>query len=349
MSDLAELIHQRLDAVDVPPPDLAAVHRQGDRIRGRRVIGVVSAGIAAVVVAGLVVGQLSGGGGGAGSEGRGIEPIGRLDVSAGLRAYAAPGGEIHLGGRTFPAARLDFLDTDAAATPYGVLFYDAGRPRLLDESGAVVDLEPGAEKTDFHPTAKVDSQQPLVAYGVTLGGVPLVVVRDLSTDAVVARHEVPGDAVIDGIDDGVVLVRTGDGTFAWDSRVAEMQQLSGRKTRVADVRNGVLLYDGPTPDGPAAAAYRLVPGAIDAQLTFDGGHVLYWSNRLDSTDGGRPIVLDQKATFFTVDTDGSILAAGAGPGSTSRVYDCEVPSGRCVELDPVDTLHGDPIFIGNDM
>ncbi len=160
-------------------------------------------GLAAVLAVGVVVGQL--GGGDPESQGRDIAPIGRLDLSGGLRAYAAPGGEIHLGGRSFPAKRLEFLDTDAAATPYGVLFYDAGRPRLLDESGAIVDLEPGADQTDFHPTAKADSQAPLVAYGATLGGVTLVVVRDLSTDEVIARHEVPADAVIDGIDDGVVL------------------------------------------------------------------------------------------------------------------------------------------------
>ncbi len=92
-----------------------------------------------------------------------------------------------------------------------------------------------------------------------------------------------------------------------------------------------------------------MPGAIDAQLTYDGGHVLYWSNRLEPTDGGRPIVLDQQATFFTVDTDGSILAVAPGRDATSTVYDCEVPSGRCTELGPLETSHGDPMFIGNDM
>lgn len=346
MNDLAELIHDRLDAVDIPPPDLAAVHRQGERIRGRRIVGAVSAGIAAVVAVGLVVGQL---GGGADGRDRGIEPIGRLDVSEGLRAYAAPAGEIHLGGRTFPAARLEFLDTDAAATPYGVLFYDAGRPRLLDESGAVVDLEPGADRTGFHPTAKSDSQLPLVAYGVTLGGVPLVAVRDLATGEVVARHEVPADAVIDAIDAGVVFVRTADGTFTWNSGAAEMEQLSGPKTRVADVRNGVVLYDGPAPDGPAAAAYRLVPGGIDAELTHDGGHILYWSNRLEPTDGGKPVVLDEKGAWFAVDTDGSILVAGVGKGVAHPMFDCEVPSGTCTELGPLKAEHGDPMFIGVDM
>ena len=40
MSDSPELIHERLDAVDVPPPDLAGrpAGRQGYRIRGRRAV-----------------------------------------------------------------------------------------------------------------------------------------------------------------------------------------------------------------------------------------------------------------------------------------------------------------------
>ena len=111
----------------------------------------------------------------------------------------------------------------------------------------------------------------------------------------------------------------------------------------------MLLYDGPAPDGPAAAAYRLVPGAIDAQLTYDGAHILYWSNKLEPTDGGKPIVLDQKATFFAIDTDGSILAAAFAKGGGAIVYDCEVPSGACTDLGPMTTRGGDPMFIGVDM
>ena len=129
------------------------------------------------------------------SQGRDIAPIGRLDFSDGLRAYAAPDDEIHLGGRTFSGGaagvprhrrRRDAATACCSTTP-------AARA-LLDESGTVVDLEPGAEKTDFHPTAKVDSQAPLVAYGADPRRCcPLVVVRDLSTDEVAARHEVPAE------------------------------------------------------------------------------------------------------------------------------------------------------------
>jgi hypothetical protein len=237
-----------------------------------------------------------------------------------------------------------------------VLFYDRGRPMLLDESGDVVELEPGADKGGFHPTAKADSQAPVGAYGVTRDGGSEVVVRDLAADEVVATHTVPGGTVIDGIDGGVVFLRTEDGTTTWDSRTDGEQELAGPQTSVADARNGVILYDGPTPRGPAAAAYRLVKGAIDAQLTFDGGHVLYWSSTLESTDGGAPVVLDAGATrpgpttgWWAVDIDGSILTAVPGPGNTNTVYDCEVPSGACTGLGPLTTEHGDPEFIGVDM
>ena len=86
--DLAELIHDRLDAVDVPPPDLAAVHRRGDRIRSRRAVGVATAGIAAVVAVGLVVGQV--GGGESDPRGQEIAPIGQLDFSRGPAGVRRP-------------------------------------------------------------------------------------------------------------------------------------------------------------------------------------------------------------------------------------------------------------------
>jgi hypothetical protein len=195
-----------------------------------------------------------------------------------------------------------------------------------------------------------------VAYSVIRDGRATVTVRNLATDEVVARHDIPGGAVIDGIDRGVVLLRTRAGTDAWDTRTDEVRGLAGPGTRVADVRNGVLLYTGPAPDGPAASSYRLVRGAIDAQLTYDGAHVLYWSSRLEPTGDGPPVVLDKGDSgagpaygWWAIDTDGSVLTAVPGKGSRSEVYDCEVPSGRCADLGPLTTLHGDPMFIGVDM
>jgi hypothetical protein len=130
---LRDVLHDELDTIAVPPGDLAGIRRRGRRIRGTRWAAV---GGAAVLVAGLVVGltQLSG----SAPNDRGVQPIGKLDYSHGLRAYADPGAEIHLGGRTFPAGRLGNLDVEGAATPYGVVFYDRGVPSLLDESGRIV-------------------------------------------------------------------------------------------------------------------------------------------------------------------------------------------------------------------
>ncbi|MBZ5740129.1 hypothetical protein [Nocardioides mangrovi] len=346
MTGLAELLHDRLDDVPVPPADLDRVEQQGRRIRRRRRAPLVVGAVVLVAVAGYA---LRPGGADDRSERR-IDPIGRLDFGDGLRAYADPGRVVHLGDRTVPAADLEALDTDAAATPFGIVFYADGVPMLLEESGDSVPLQPGAERGDFLPTSKADSVNPWVAYGATVDGQPTVVVRDLARGTVVATHPVPGDTVIDALDDGVVFLRTGEGTTVWDPATDTESDLAGPRTSVADVRGGVVLYDGQRPSGPAAPAYRLVEGAIDAQLTFDGAHVLYWSNRLEPTDGGDPIVLDHQGTFFAVDTDGSILMAGSqrgAPGDT--FYDCEVPSGTCVELGTLRMTGGDPMFIGVDM
>ncbi|HYF73843.1 MAG TPA: hypothetical protein VD864_13525 [Nocardioides sp.] len=344
-TDLREVLHERLDRLAPPPGDLDVVRRRGRRLRRGRQAAV--GGVAVAAVAACTAAILAVGGAGDGGGTRGIDPVGRLDFSQGLRAYAAPGAEIHLGGRTFPADRLAFLDTDAAATPEGVLFYDDGVPRLLRETGEVTDLEPDAGGIDGHPTAKVDSTGAVAAYAAALDGDLVVRVRDLASGELLASTSVPPGTVIDAIDAGAVFLRTGDGTDRWDTATGEQRGFAGPETRVADVRNGVVLYDGPAPDGPDAADYRLVPGAIDAQLTYDGRHVLSWSHRLESTDGGAPIVLERKATFFAIDTDGSVLAAEYGDPAT--VYDCEVPSGRCTELGPLTTRHGDPMFIGVDM
>ena len=346
-TDLADQIRTRVDALPAPSGDLDAVRRAGGRIRRRR--RVAAGAGAAVIVCAAAFALWPDGADSLGSD-RGVQPIGQLDFSQGLRAYADPYNEVHLGGRTFPADELGNLDTDGAATPYGVVFYDHGRASLLDESGKTTPLEPSSTRGDYRPTPMVDSRQPLVAYGATIDGTPHVVVHDFDHPGdPVATMEVSTDTQIEAVDGGVVILWSSDGSQVWDPRTGDVTGLGGPKTRIADVRNGVVLYDGPAPDGPAASDFRLVPGAIDAQLTFDGGHVLYWSNKLESTDGGAPIVLDRKATFFAVDTDGSILAAAFAKGGGAEVYDCAIPSGACEDLGHLPTTGGDPMFMGNDM
>ena len=93
-----------------------------------------------------------------------------------------------------------------------------------------------------------------------------------------------------------------------------MVPIAGPGTVVAGVRSGTVLYAGEEPDGLKDSTWDLVPGAIDAQLTFDGDYVLYWSSRLEPTHpGGHAVMLEQGPVkgngFWTIDTDGTVLVA----------------------------------------
>lgn len=364
-TDLRTALAERIDAAEPPPGDLNRVLHDATTIRRRRRTAAVgAAGLAAVVGAGVIgFATMAGEDGlGAGIDESHYASIGALDFSHGVRAYADPGYEIHLGGRTFPADDLEWLDTDAVATPYGIVFFDAGRPMLLDGSGEFTVLDSSAAEAPggFHPTAKADVAGDLVAWATWTEGLATVTVRDMSTGDDVATVDVEcgtsecKDVVIDGIDGGVVFVRDDDGTRTWDSETGEWSDFAGPKTRVADVRNGVVLYDGPAPTAPGD--WQLVAGAIDAQLSFDGKHVLYWSSTLEpSAPGAGPIVLEQGpadgkgASWWTFDTDGTVLVATGKNYGDFTVYDCELPSGACAELGPLNPKGGDPQFIGNDM
>lgn len=356
---LRETLHGRLDGLQPPPGDVVRARRAGARRRSAR------RGLAAVCAVGLVGGLTYGTLRVAGPDPDSVLPdypsLGRLDFDDGLRAYAAPGQEIHLGGRTFDASDLEYLDTDAVATPFGIVFYDSGRPMLLDETGEVSALVEGPveARDDFHPTAKADSAAPHVAWAVLDDGTATITVRDMATGDDVDTLEVDcgdcADLVIDALDGGVVLFRTSAGTRGWRVGRASTFELAGPETRVADLRNGTLLYDGPIPTGAVPERYLLVPGAVDAQLTFDGRHVLEWSSRLQPAGpGGQPLRLDEGPLrglgFWTIDTDGSVLVATlTGKYPRYTVFDCEVPSGACTRLGPLTPESGDPMFIGNDM
>jgi hypothetical protein len=304
---------------------------------------------------------LRGGGGGDDSVSVPSIATGPMDLSHGLRAYGDPGGQVRMGGRSFPAKDMEWLDTDAAATSAGIVFFQDGRPFLLDETGRPTSLWDGPvdDPKGWHPTAKNDASGDAVAFAVRNGDRLRVVVRNLATTATVS---LPVDCdgpsgcdklVVDGIDSGTVFVRTAAGTFTWRYAAGkggdELAPFAGRRTRVADVRSRTVLYDGPRPE-VTLEGWTYVAGAIDAQLTFDGAHVLYWSPDLEPVDpAGRTIHLDlpDDAQFFTVDTDGSILAATTG--DPARFFDCEVPSGACEPIGDLQMTGGDPLFIGNDM
>ncbi len=361
-TDLRELLEQRIDAIPPGTGDLVRGRSAGRRRRGRRRAALGSAAAAAVVlVGGTAAVVLDDGpqGWDVASVRAGYASLGALDFSEGVRAYGDPGGLVYLGGREFPAEDLEWLDTDAVATSSGIVFFDDGRPVLLDGSGDFTELVVGPldRAPGFHPTAKAEAAEPVVAWATLRDGQATITVRDLATGEDVASVEPDcgrcDGLVIDGLDGGVVFVRDRSGTRTWDSATGEWSDFAGPATRVADVRNGVVLYDGPAPTDPGD--WRLVAGAIDAQLSYDGGHVLSWSSTLEpTTPGGTPVVLEQGPAggglgFWTFDTDGSVLVMTAKRYPVFTAYDCVLPSGACEKVGVLEPTGGDPVFIGNDM
>ena len=362
-TDLERLVEQHLgqhlDTVMVPSADLDAVERRGRALRSRRRVAGVGAAAAAALVVGtaVAVSPWSTSPGGAGGTDRQPEiSVGQLDLSQGLRAHGSPDGRLSLGGRLVEAEQAEYLDTDAAATSYGVVFFDRGRPQLLGADGTVEPLVEGlpAAPGGFHPTAKADAREPWVAWVVLDEEGARLQVYDLEQREVVASDAIGcgtddcSDVVVDGLDSGTVFVRNAEGTWMWSVEGRRYGKIAGPKTRVADVRNRVVLYDGPPITLPLSA-WRFIPGPIDGELSFDGEHLLYWSPRLEPTAGGKPVTLDvpDDALFFTFDTDGSVLVATTG--DSARFFDCELPSGRCASLGEMEMVGGDPMFMGNDM
>jgi hypothetical protein len=375
--DIREILAAHLNDVDPPESDLTAVKHQGRALRRRRTGGIVTASILAVTAVGLTASQLVSGGGHGGGKGDPLVSshhhyvtLAAFNVTQGLRAFADPAttGLIHLGDRSYPRKDMDYLDTDASATPYGMVFFDKDqKPRLLGSDGKVVALGdgPSAPLKGFHPSSKMDSQRPLVAWTENHGSLVRVVVYNLSSRSTVSTRDVPcspkdcSKIKVDGLDDGVAFVRAPDGTYIWRVDGNTWTQLGGPKLRVADVRNGTILWADQAPTMPHGT-WRFVEGKIDAQLTFDGKNVLYWSNRLaPTTPGGKTIQLSAGATdsgWYTFDTDGSVLVAvetngNSQPSSVVKadVFDCAIPSGSCTKIGAISTEGGDPEFIGDDM
>lgn len=362
--NLTDGLTEHLQDVTPPPPDL---DRVVDRGRRRRRARMTAQAAAMVLVAGAIGGTamlLRAGAGGVVNEPPPLS-TGPMDLSQGLRAYGDPGRVVVLGGRTVSAKDLSedgwlYLDTDAAATPKGIVYFRSGAPWLLTAAGTSRPLwtADAEDPKGWHPTAKADAREPVVAFAVIKDGKVTLVVRGLDSDV---RTTIPVDCdgpsgcdklVVDGIDSGVVFVRTSTGTYTWrytDDRTTGLEPFAGAKTRVADVRNRTVLYDGPRPT-VTLEGWRYVAGAIDAQLTFDGAHVLYWSPDLKPVEPGDATIhldLPKSAQFFTVDTDGSILAATVE--DPTRFFDCELPSGACEQIGELQVTGGDPQFIGNDM
>jgi len=362
--DLRDLIEERINAVPPAAGDIDRVRSAGRRIRRRRRTGVASVATALVLAGGtwaVIAEDDPMPGEDMAPDRTSFASLGALDFSEGVRAYGDPGKFVSLGGRKIPAEDLEWLDTDAVATVSGIVFFDDGRPMLLDGSGDYTELVKGPldQAPGFHPTAKAEAAEPVVAWATLRDGQATITVRNLATGEDVANVRPDcdrcSDLVIDGIDGGVVFVRDSAGTRTWDSATGEWSDFAGSETRVADVRNGVVLYTGPVPTDPGE--WSLVAGAVDSQLSYDGGHVLSWSSTLEPTTPDRAqIVLERGPAvgdgpgWWTFDTDGSVLVAtGKNYGGDYTVYDCVLPAGACEEIGALAPNGGDPMFIGNDM
>ena len=125
----------------------------------------VTAVLAAMAASGAALVMSDDDDGGRGADTSQYASLGALDFSHGARAYADPGGELHLAGRTFPAKDLDYLDTDAVATSYGLVFFDGGRPMLLGADGKVVALVDGPLSTTPTASTRRPSADPVRGLG----------------------------------------------------------------------------------------------------------------------------------------------------------------------------------------
>ena len=369
---LSRAIAEEVTTVAQPVPDLRDAVRRGRGIRRRRsIVAVALPMVAVAVIASVAIGTARTGprdAGLAAPRPQTFAPVGMLDYSEGLRAFASPDedGKVWIGGRSFPAEDKGYLDTDATATPFGLLFFDrAGQAHLLGPDGNDQTLAPApvGQDLDIRHSAKADARLPLAAFTQPSAGGVTVVLSDLKTGRTLDRVDVPCDGSgcngvrVDGLDRGLVFVRTGDGTFVWDPEAlgeARWTLLGTDDFRVADARNGRVLWSGAPPapaTGSPVADWDFTRGEIDAQLSFDGRHVLSWSATLEPTEsGGKAHRLKVKdAVWFTFDSDGSVLAAVPRSDQSSTVYDCRLPAGDCERIGSVSTKSGDPVFIGNDM
>lgn len=386
-------VKEHVDKVMPPPSDVGAVlgHGPGHRLRMIAVPVVVVAIVVGVVFGANVLYDN-------GPADDRPQPLGPLDYTHGMRAYASPDGDIFLGGRRFDASDLESIDTDATATPYGMVYFGPGdQAYLLDEDGdrapigPMPDTPPEPPKPEmktqyfdkngrpvdgpgpgimkikmapespeqYGPSAKADATRPLAAWTEYYGDHVTIRMYDLEASEDVGSYDVPcsdgcADVSLDAVDGGMAYVGTADGTHVWDLRSGGWTRLAGPATEIVDVHAKTILYSGAAPEpasgSPVDDSWRLVKGAVDAQLSHDGRYVLDWSSKLKPTrDGDAPVQLRVPggAGFYTFDTDGSVLTADYG--NPAKVYDCEVPSGTCTRLDDVPTRSGDPMFIGNDM
>jgi hypothetical protein len=355
---LTRSLHDHLDEVVTPRVDVEAVRRAGER---RRAVTTATGALVAlaVVVGGVALTTRD-------DDGRVVQPAGlpALDFDQGLRAwYDDDRGQLHLGGGAFDIGLVQGLDTQASATPWGVVWTgDDQSRRILRENGSVELLAPPVEDgRESYGNVKYDAVDPRIGWLTRDADGATLTVHSVDGSERDLEIEVPcqgagcGDLAIGGLDHDRVLVRRlgVDETLVLDLTEPEAGWSTIEGFRAADVRNRVVLGQGTVPaDDPLGDGWRFVRAeGPESLLTFDGAHELYWSAVLRSTEGGEPLRLDvpevkNAVTFVNLDSDGSVMVALRTNGGNTYL-DCDTGSGRCVQFDTGPAIDGG--FLGNDM
>lgn len=343
---LTALLHDEADRLDVPPPAAQAVLAQGRRLRRRRSLTTAgaTAAVLAVVGGGVALGTVGG-------ADRAVE----LPPAARTSTYT--GAVFSIGTRVYwDDGRSSTVVDDAAvkslhSTSAGVLvrhgenpWSDGGGPQrfsLVTEDGVRL-LDVTLEEV----VPSTDPGLPFLAWAEVVAGRVEIVVRDVTTDAEVARVAVPGDfgwggwsappvalvgdRVYVGSDDVMRVVdwRTGEVTTTDalgpgypDISGGRAVAYDGRRPSVIDVATGEVLYQ---PSASAEVGLDLSPDGRHATVTDfgvgpDGFTVVDVDERTEVMLPGEPYTYGWTAEGDLFRVDGTTLTV------------CTADEGRCAE------------------
>ena len=345
---LSALLHQEVDRLDIPVPPVREALAAGRRIRRRRRLTQVVAVAAVVSVVGAGVAAVTGG------------PDGRRS-SDGVVADTAPTGEPVDLGPVFASGRTLYLDK--GTTPIAMdevvqaMYYtSAGLLLRTNQTGASDGGAPfhfalvGADKkvsqldlTLGEVVPATDPREPYLAYAEMSGDVLQVVVRDVATDAEVARVDVPGTFTWGGweappvaLDGDLVYVGTGDVTQVVDWRTGEVTTTntvpSGFPTvaegrTVVVQRTSLRIVDVAT--GDALVEVSGIP-APWARLSTDGRYAMVMDQEANtgfdvySVETGTHVAIDGPSWDFGWTSDGDLYSVDA-----AGIHECSPDTGEC--------------------
>jgi hypothetical protein len=294
---LSALLHEEAQHLTVPPADAADVLARGRGLRRKRRLAQGLTIVAVVAVVGVGAAFAFGGSPDRTTEDLATDPGPDAPTSLGIPADVgyvfASGNTVYLRDGTV-RAQMDEVAQTLYYTSAGLLVRtnatgnsDGGAPfhfALVTGDGTVTKL--ALTLGEVVPTT--DPRQPYVAYAEADGGEVRVVVRDVTTDQVVASVDVPGlsdwggwEAPPVSLDSDDVYVGTSSGAVVVNWRTGEVTTSDVLPPGPPDVRSGrtVVSDDGETTvvDATTGASVFTVPspGKYDpwVRLAPDGRSV----------------------------------------------------------------------------